>query len=268
MPRLVPAVSRAADVLELFLGPRAELTAGEIGERLGLPRSTTHELLTTLVSRRYLDRRGNTYRLGPILLELGSRYRQRLEFSTEADAVARRVAAQCGETVHVGILDGLDVVYVSKIDSTHPVRLISAVGRRLPAHCTAVGKVLLAGLPAEELSTRLKGRKLAALTEASITSRQALLAQLDEVRAKGVAHERSESNPDAGCVAAPIVDADGEWVAAMSISIPTSRHSEAAWVRWEELVRQGAAELSARLGHATGTASPSAGNAEPTASGA
>ncbi|GHF56732.1 DNA-binding IclR family transcriptional regulator [Amycolatopsis bartoniae] len=267
MPRLVPAVLRAADVLELFLGSRATLTAAEIGRHLGLPRSTTHELLSTLVERRYLDRHETTYRLGPVLLELGSRYRQRLEFSAEADAVARSVAARCGETVHVGILDGLDVVYVSKIDSTHPVRLISAVGHRLPAHCTAVGKVLLAGLPREDLLARLKGRKLAALTEHSVTARPSLLAQLDEIRVTEVAHERSESNPDAGCVAAPVVDADGEWVAAMSISVPTSRHSPEAWTGWEDLVREGAAELSARLGYATGTARSAADSVEPTASG-
>lgn len=251
MPRLVPAVLRAADVLELFLGPDATLSATEIVGRLGLPRSTTHELLTTLVARRYLDRHPGeetTYSLGPVLLELGSRYQQRLEFAKEANAAARAVAAQCGETVHVGVLDGLDVVYVSKIDSTHSVRLISEVGRRLPAHCTAVGKILLAGLPQEELTARLKGQKLVALTEHSVTSRPTLLAQLEEVRGSGVAHERSESNPDAGCVAAPVVDAQGDWVAAMSISIPTSRHSEEAWPRWEKLVREGAAELSARLG--------------------
>ncbi|GAB2978755.1 IclR family transcriptional regulator [Amycolatopsis acidiphila] len=251
MPRLVPAVLRAADVLELFLGPDTTLSAAEIVERLDLPRSTTHELLTTLVARRYLDRQVSeetTYSLGPVLLELGSRYQQRLEFAKEADATARSVAAQCGETVHVGVLDGLDVVYVSKIDSTHSVRLISAVGRRLPAHCTAVGKVLLAGLPREELTARLKGRKLAVLTPRSITSRSALLAQLDDVRRTGIAHERSESNPDAGCVAAAVVDARGDWTAAMSISIPTSRHSEEAWPRWEKLVREGAARLTLRLG--------------------
>ncbi|TVT52440.1 IclR family transcriptional regulator [Amycolatopsis rhizosphaerae] len=251
MPRLVPAVVRAADILELFLGAETALSAAEITARLGLPRSTTHELLTTLVARRYLDRltgEETTYRLGPKLLELGSRYQERLEFAAEADAVARSVAARCGETVHVAVLDGLDVVYISKADSTHSVRLISEVGRRLPAHCTAVGKALLAGLPTEELAERLHGHRLTALTGRSITSRAALLPELDRVRADGVAHERGESNPDAGCVAAPVPDARGRWVAAMSISIPTSRHSEAAWRDWERLVREGAAELSARLG--------------------
>ncbi|MQA11940.1 MAG: helix-turn-helix domain-containing protein [Pseudonocardiaceae bacterium] len=251
MARLVPAVLRAADILELFLGEETTLSAAEIVERLELPRSTVHELLTTLVTRGYLDRQAGDetlFRLGPRLLELGSRYQQRLEFASEADAVARQVAWQCHETVHVAVLDGLEVVYVSKIDSTHSVRLISGVGRRLPAHCTAVGKVLLAGLPADRLAELLRGRKLTALTERSITSRTALRNQLAEVRAAGAAYEYCESNPDAGCVAAPVVDAAGDWVAAMSISIPTTRHRDDAWPQWEKLIREGAAELSNRLG--------------------
>lgn len=251
MPRMAPAVLRAADILELFIGPDRELSASEITERLQLPRSTVHELLTTLVARNYLVRRlgqETVYALGPKLLELGSRYQERLEFAAEADAVARLVAKECNETVHVAVLDGLEVVYVTKIDSTHSVRLISEVGRRLPANCTGVGKVLLAGIPPERLTEMLRGRSLPALTENSVTSRNELRKQLDQVRATGVAFEMRESNPDAGCVAAPVVDSTGKWVAAMSISIPTSRHTPDGWERWEKLVREGAAELSRRLG--------------------
>lgn len=251
MARLVPAVMRAADILELFLGDETTLSAGEIVQRLGAPRSTVHELLTTLVERHYLVRHSGeetTYGLGPRLLELGSRYRQRLEFAAEAEVVARRVAADCRETVHVAVLDDLEAVYVSKVDSTHSVRLISQVGSRLPAYCTAVGKALLAGLSDEDLEARLEGRELVALTENSITSRRELRKNIAHVRAEGVAHERSESNRDAGCVAAPVVDANGRWVAGMSISIPTSRQSEESWPEWERLVREGAAELSRRLG--------------------
>ncbi|HEY8371389.1 MAG TPA: IclR family transcriptional regulator [Pseudonocardiaceae bacterium] len=251
MPRHVPAVMRAADILELFLGERSSLSAPEIASRLGLPRSTVHELLTTLVARGYLDRRpgGETqYKLGPRLLELGSRYQQDLDLAVEGEIVARQVAAECQETVHVAMLDGAEVFYVCKIDSTHSVRMISAVGRRLPAHCTAVGKVLLAGLPPEQLDELLRGRELVGLTPRSITSPAALRAQLAEVRRTGVAYEMCESNPDVGCVAAPVSDHTGAWVAALSIAVPTVRHREDAWPRWEKLVREGATELSRRLG--------------------
>ncbi|MGI5132189.1 IclR family transcriptional regulator [Pseudonocardia sp. CA-107938] len=253
MPRLVPAVVRAFDVLELFLGDQVELTAQEIAERSGIPRSSLHELLTTLVARGYLDRStgaGGGFRLGPRLLELGSRYKDRLDLGSAAEAVARVVAAECDETVQVGVLDGPDVVYIAKIDSTHGVRLISAVGRRLPAHCTAIGKVLLAQL-SDAAFDELLPPELPALTRNSITSREVLREQLREVRRDGVAHERSESNLDAGCVAAPVVDEAGRWIAAMSITVPTSRQTPEGWTGWTALVRRGAAELSRRLG-ATG----------------
>ncbi|ASO18395.1 DNA-binding IclR family transcriptional regulator [Actinoalloteichus hoggarensis] len=251
MARHVPAVMRAADILELFLGERSTLSAPEIASRLGLPRSTVHELVTTLVARGYLDRRPGAetqYKLGFRLLELGARYQQDLDLATEGDAVARRIARECDETVHVAVLDGLEVVYICKIDSTHSVRMISGVGRRLPAHCTAVGKVLLAGLPPEEADALLRGHELHPLTPRSITSAAALRAQLSEVRRTGVAYEMCESNPDVGCVAAPVTDHAGVWVAALSISVPTVRHREEAWPEWERLVRDGATELSRRLG--------------------
>jgi IclR family KDG regulon transcriptional repressor len=251
MARQVPAVTRAFDILELFLGERSSLTAPEVATRLGLPRSTTHELLNTLVARGYLARRPNAdgpYRLGSRLLELGSRYQQDLDLAAEGELVARRVAEECGETVHVAVLDGTDVVYVCKIDSMHSVRMVSAVGRRLPAHCTAVGKVLLAGMSQQRFDELFRGRKLAALTDRSITSLAALRGQLAEIRRTGVAYEMCESNPDVGCVAAPVTDHSGEWVAAMSISVPTIRHTEDCWPRWEKLVRDGATELSRSLG--------------------
>jgi IclR family transcriptional regulator, KDG regulon repressor len=251
MPRLVPAVVRATDILELFLGEESTLSAADIVQRLDLPRSTVHELLTTLVERRYLERRQDAdsqYQLGSRLLDLGSRYQQRLKFAAEADTVARQVAAQCRETVHVAVLDGDEVVYISKIDSTYPVRLISQVGRRLPAHCTAVGKVLLAGLPASRINDLFQGRKLIALTEHSITSNEVLLNELAQIKRDRVGYEMCESNRDAGCVAAPVVDARGDWAAAISISVPTTRQNKETWRRWEKLATEGAAELSRRLG--------------------
>ncbi|MCP2164198.1 IclR family transcriptional regulator [Goodfellowiella coeruleoviolacea] len=251
MPRHVPAVMRAADILELFLGERNTLSAPEIAARLDLPRSTVHELLATLVHRRFLDRQPGAetqYRLGPRLLELGARYQQGLDLALEGEIVAKRIAAECQETVHVAVLDGIEVVYVCKIDSTHSVRMVSAVGRRLPAHCTAIGKVLLAGLPQGQVDELYRGREMVGLTPRSITSIAALRAQLAEVRRTGVAFEMCESNVDVGCVAAPVTDHAGEWVAAMSISVPTVRHREESWPTWERLVRDGATELSRRLG--------------------
>lgn len=253
MGRLVPAVTRALDVMELFLDCEGTLSAPEITRRLQLPRTTVHELVTTLTARSYLEQppdQPGRYRLGVRGYQLGSRYAEQLDLAAEGQRVARSVADTCDETVHVAILEGRDVIYVAKVDSTHAVRMVSAAGRRLPAHCTSVGKMLLASLPDEELEATLGGGDpLVAMTPDSITSPKELRKALAEVRERGVAVEQQESNPDVSCVAAPVRDSGGKVVAALSISVPTVRWSEERRGELEALAVKGAAELSGRLGH-------------------
>ncbi|MEV4431056.1 IclR family transcriptional regulator [Streptomyces sp. R-07] len=252
MGRLVPAVTRAFDILELFLQGDGTLSAPEITRRLQLPRTTTHELVTTLTARNYLvpvPEQPGRYRLGVRTYQLGSRYAEQLDLAAEGHQVAREVADTCGETVHVAVLEDMDVIYIAKVDSTHAVRMVSAAGRRLPAHCTAVGKMLLATLPEDELDERLEERELVAMTPHSLTGPDVLRAALAEIRILGVAVEQQESNPDVSCVAAPVRDRFGRVVAALSVSVPVHRWSEDRENELTALAVQGAGELSARLGH-------------------
>ncbi|APE25332.1 MULTISPECIES: IclR family transcriptional regulator [Streptomyces] len=256
MGRLVPAVTRAFDVLELFLEGDGTLSAPEITRRLQLPRTTTHELVTTLTARNYLvpaPGQPGRYRLGVRTYQLGSRYAEQLDLAAEGHQVAREVADTCGETVHVAVLEDMDVIYIAKVDSSHAVRMVSATGRRLPAHCTAVGKMLLAGLPEAVLEERLDantaGRELVRMTPRSITDPDALRAALAEIRILGVAGEQQESNPDVSCVAAPVRDRSGRVVAALSVSVPVHRWTEERENELTALAVKGANELSERLGH-------------------
>ncbi|NGO69689.1 IclR family transcriptional regulator [Streptomyces boncukensis] len=252
MGRLVPAVTRALDILELFLEGDGVHTAPEITRKLGLPRTTVHELVTTLAARNYLvqlpDQPGR-YRLGVRTYQLGSRYAEQLDLAAEGRQVARGVAETCDETVHVAVLEDADVIYIAKVDSTHAVRMVSAAGRRLPAHCTAVGKMLLASLPEDELRSRIpSGAELTAMTPHSLTSPEDLHEALAGIRGRGIAVERRESNPDVACVAAPVRDSGGQVAAALSISVPMIRWSEERRAELEELAAKGAADLSERLG--------------------
>jgi IclR family transcriptional regulator, KDG regulon repressor len=253
MSRTVPAVVRAMDILELFLDVDAELSPRDFAARLGLPRTTVFELLNTLVSRGYLTRTGedsSRYRLGVRVFQLGSAYSERLDLAREGRRVAGEVARLCDETVHVAVLDGSDVVYIAKVDSTRSVRMVSAVGRRLPAHCSAVGKMLLAGLPSSAVRARLpQNRPLPALTPRTLTSVRKLERELERIRAEGVAFEHGESNDDVSCVSAPVYDHGGSMVAAMSISVPSSRWDHKSDIEWAQLVTDGAAQLSRELGH-------------------
>ena len=251
MARLTPAVLRSLDILELFLAEDATLSAPEITQHTGLPRTTVHELLVTLTARHYLvrDEVSGRYRLGLRVFQLGNAYGERFDLVQAATEVARRVSAQCNETVHAAVRDGRNVVYIAKVDSTRAVRMVSAVGRTLPAHCTAVGKALLAGLTDAELAGLYpNGTELGALTPRSLTSVAELRAQLRATVERGVSVEECESNPDVCCLGAPVRDHLDRVVAAMSISVPANRWTARGRAGWERLLVDGARELSKQLG--------------------
>lgn len=251
-PRLVPALARALDVLEAVRDSASPPAIPEIVARLGLPRSTVHDLVTTLAARGYLQPADGTphrFVLGLRVWELGGAYAASLDLPKEALEAARAVSDACGETVHVAVLDHAQVVYIAKVDSTYAVRMVSAVGRRLPAHCTAVGKMLLSALSDEELAARYGGGKtLPAMTPNSLTSFERLRRELAAIRQRGLAFDDCESNLDVRCVAAPVYDRDGTMVAAMSVSVPVSRMGTKRRLTLARLIREGAQALSARLG--------------------
>lgn len=243
---------RAFSILEL-MRRRGPLSIREAAAELGLPRSSVHELMHTLETLGAVapaDGGGGRYTLGLLLHELGSAYLSDVDLAREGQRVVETVAGACGETVHLATLDGVEVVYLAKVDSIHAVRMVSAVGRRLPAHCTGVGKALLSGLPDPELVQRFGGEdaSLPAMTPNSVRTLAALRAALDEVRARGYAIDDCESNRDVRCVAAPVYDHRGAMAAAMSISVPVIRTAEDWPGGLADLVRQGAAELSRQLG--------------------
>lgn len=255
-PRLVPALARALDILEAVRDAASPAAIPELVKQLGLPRSSVHELVATLASRGYLraaEGQPHRFVLGLRVWELGSAYAASLDLPREALQAARAVSDACGETVHVAVLDHTQVVYIAKVDSTYAVRMVSAAGRRLPAHCTAVGKMLLSGLSDAELAARYgRAKTLPAMTPNSLTSLDRLRRELAVVRGRGVARDDCESNLDVRCVAAPVYDRDGSMVAAMSVSVPVTRMGGKRPESLARLVKDAARTLSARLGFGAG----------------
>jgi IclR family KDG regulon transcriptional repressor len=248
--RLTPALMRAFDILELFADGGRSLSAPEIVEKTNLPRTTVHELLMTLVERRYLrrDDRAGTYQLGLSVFHLGNVFSEQLNLREVGQRVARQVAAACDETVNVGILDNFNVVYLCKIDSTKAVRMISRAGGQAPASCTAVGKALLAFLPDERLEELARPGKLARITPHSITDPSEFFKEMQAIRETGVAFEAGESTLDVSCAAAPVRDHQGEVVASLSISVPDMRWDQRPREEWADLVLMGARQFSKELG--------------------
>jgi IclR family transcriptional regulator, KDG regulon repressor len=248
--RTVPALDRGLRILSLLAARDARMKVSEIAETLGIPRSATYELIFTLVSHGAVRQYDNgEVGLGHLTLVLGSAYGRKLDFAQTAQAAAHLVAQACDETVQIGVMDGAHVLYIAKVDSTHPVRLVSNIGARVPAHCTALGKALLAHLPEAALRRYLDDAPLVALTDRSVVSADALRIQLQDVRDSGAAAEECESNPDVACVAAPVWNGQGENVAAMSIAVPVTRMTPGRREELRRIVVEGAARLSEQLGH-------------------
>lgn len=246
---LVPALSRGLDIL-MLLGQQPDLGAPAVAAALDLPRTTVHDLLKTLEARGFICTAGNsTYRLGIRLFELGKGVERSLDLVEVAKLGAEAVAAKCGETVHIGVLDHTDVVYVAQIRSIHMVQLVSSNGGRLPAHLTAVGKVILAYQP-EALLEELypPGRQLKTMTPNSLPTTDVLHDALKVIRTNGVAWDTCESNPDVYCVAAPIRNATGAVVAGLSISVPVHRWNAERAEELRTFAVEGANDVSVNLG--------------------
>jgi IclR family transcriptional regulator, KDG regulon repressor len=255
---LVPVVksaARAIDVLELLVDRPEGRTLLEIADELGLAKSSAHGLMATLLARSVvrlsLEGRRSVYQLGHRIFEIGQAYAQTTDLVRDGQHVVQELSIVCGETAHLAALDGNFVVYLAKHEAIHPIRMVSAVGRRFSAHGTGVGKVLLAGLDDAEVVDRFGGPgTMRPLTPNTVTDIEHLKKDLAEIRLTGIATEHEESSEGVGCVAAPVYDATG-MVAAISVSVPVGRFPESREAEFVEQVRSAASTLSVLLGAGT-----------------
>lgn len=221
----VKSAQRALELLEALAQHPDGMTFVELAEQLPYPKSSLHGLLQTLVSMRWLtlnhdDRR---YSIGVRPWEVGQAFRRSRDMIIHARRFLREANKALDETIQLGILDELDVVYLDKVDGTQPLRLVSNVGSRLPAYVTGIGKALLSGLPIEVLNRSFRGRELTGYTENTITSGDRLLEVIEEVRKQGFAVDDGEYTHGVYCVAVPITNRHGDIVAALSCSVPKAR---------------------------------------------
>lgn len=251
MARLTPAVLRTLDILELFVDGPTSLSMADVVQATGLPRSTVHELLTTLVSRSYLHKHEDTgqFTLGVKLLHLGNAYAERFDLLGASNVVARALSDELKETASVGIRQGNMVFYLAKIEARTLFQIPSGIGQRLPASCTGVGKALLSALSDDEVAALYPDpQALPVMTERSIKTLPELLAELAATRERGYALEAGESTPGLRCAAAVVRDVEGTVVAAISTSVPDVRWALRDETDWAHPVLAAAAELSAQLG--------------------
>jgi IclR family KDG regulon transcriptional repressor len=220
----VRAVERALRILSCFNGQQAELGVSEIAQATGLHKATTHRLLMTLYSNGFLERTadGERFRLGLRLVELGMSALRGLDFRRAALPYMQQLMERFQEICTLSMYDRGEVLYVEVVHSERSLTIAARVGRHLPAHCTASGKLLLAFLPTEVVEPVLNA-PLAVYTEKTITSADQLREELKVVRQRGYALADEEFEVGIWAISAPIRDMDGNVIAALSIPFPTNR---------------------------------------------
>ncbi len=249
-PRL-SSVTSALRLLKSFSAEEPELGVSELARRLGVAKSTAHRLATTLVAEGFLEQNpaDDRYRLGLSLFALGTLVRRRMDVTHQAKPYLDLLRDRSGETVHLAVLDGPNIVYLFNIESKQALRMHSYLGVHKPAHCTAEGRAMLAFCPEPVLRKVLRAG-LAPRTPNTVTAPRALAALLDQVRRNGFALDDEESEDGMRSLVAPILDASGQVVAAVGLGGPARRLTKKALRALVPLVTGTAQVISARLGWA------------------
>lgn len=247
----IAVLDRALDVLEALEHADEPLGTTELARRLGTTKSAVFRILVTLEQRGYVTKDPTTtrYSLGARLASLGERALSGIDLRHVARPVLERLHHAFQETVNLGVLESREIVYIDMIESSHGLRMAARIGSHHPAYSTALGKAMLAFLPADELAQALP-EHLAPQTEQTITDRGKLLEALAETRAAGTAQERGENETGARCVGVAIFDQRGHPTAAISVSGPETRIDDDRAGEIARALRDASREITRAIGGA------------------
>ncbi len=263
----VPAVARAARLLDTLATTRQALSLAALVKALALPKSTVHGLCATLAQAGLVERLDNgTYQLGTRVMDLAHAYMARTDVTAEFQAILKAEAPMPDESIVLSVLDGADVVYVGCRNGARDFGFNFRIGMRLPANCTASGKAMLSTLAPECVIDLALKRAFYSLTRKSVTRPAPLLAQLREAAAQGHAVDDEETRHGMVCIAAPIFSAASTAaVAAVAVSIPKATLSVERRAIAIQMVKHLAASISRRLGAKPAGSPTSASLAAPPA---
>lgn len=247
---VVRSVRRTIKILESFNSEEG-VGVTELSKKLNIPKSSVHEILTTLVQEKILgkDDDRSRYYLGTKLFELGNRARANLEIRKVAIPLLKALNEELDETVHLTALDNGEVLYVECFESTKRLRTYSVIGVRAPLHCTAVGKAILGFLPEDDIERIVRTKGLERFTENTITDKALLLEDLKQIVQRGYAVDNMEHEEGMRCVGAPIRNSNGVVFASISVSGPSQRITPDRIPQIAKVVVSTGKEISRRLGY-------------------
>ncbi len=260
---MLQTIEKASEVLSLFDRDHTEWGVREVAQCLGLAKSSSHDLLSSLAQVGLLVKtETGRYRLGWRLVALSETLLATSELRREARPVMEELMARYQETIHLAILDDTKVVYVDKLEGKQAVRVeLTSLGTRLYPHCSALGKVLLAYCPESEVKRIVKLSGLPRFTQNTITEEDELDQALAKIRKQGYAYDLEEILPDLCCIGAPIYNHTRQVIAAISLSIPAYRFQRSQ-TEFRKAIVQAAKMISERLGYYGGAGIRRRGEAE------
>jgi IclR family pca regulon transcriptional regulator len=224
-PDFVQSLERGLAVIRAFDAAHPELTLSEVAAATNVTRAAARRFLLTLAELGYVRSDGRLFSLTPKVLELGYAYLSSLSLPDVAEPHLETLAAEVNESSSISVLDRDDVVYVARVPVSRIMTVTISVGTRFPAYATSMGRVLLAGLPDEQLDAYLARVRLQRLTSRTVSSVASLRAELARVKAQGWSIVNQELEEGLRAVAAPIRDRRDRVIAAVNISTQASRTS-------------------------------------------
>jgi len=245
----VQSLGRAFGILEEVARHREGINLADLSKRVGLHNSTTFHLVRTMVSLGYIrQEKDKRYRVGRPLFALAASSLDEIEMVNLATPILEELSRETGESGHFAVRMGDSVVVVARTSGPGAFQLTDRVGVVRPAHCTALGKVILAALRPDQLQRFVERVELKPSTEKSITEIPALLREIEEVRRSGIAFDDGEFNLEVRCVAVPVRDFTGTVVGALGISGPVWRLTIQALQSRSKIVQAAADRLSGEFG--------------------
>jgi IclR family pca regulon transcriptional regulator len=217
--QFVQSLARGLAVVRAFDAEHQEMTLSEVAARTALTRATARRFLHTLVELGYVRTDGRVFALTPLVLQLGYAYLSGQRLPELAQPILEELSRRNGESTSLAILDGTDIVYLARIHTRRIISVGISPGTRFPAHATSMGRVLLAALTAAELDGYFAGADLARLTPRTLSSREAIEAELARVREAGYAVVDQELEVGLRSVAVPVLGADGRTTAAINVAL-------------------------------------------------
>jgi len=246
----VQSIDRAVAILDCFSEEKKELRLSEISERLGLNKSTVHGIISTLKYHGFIsqDEETQKYKLGIRFVQFGDLVINSMNIRNAAVPVIDAVCEKIEETVHVAMLDGLDVVWIEKRECTKSIKTSTKIGARLPAYTTADGKIIICYQNKDKIKNYLP-KRIPQYTNNTITNKSEFIKKLEEMKKNGYAIDNEEYVEGLKCVAAPIFDHDGKVRFSLSTTGPAFRMNEERIKELIVIIKEAANEISQRIGY-------------------